>query len=116
MTYTEEEIECYTNILRNLNDGLGIYTPILEKIPLKKPEKVSCNNCGNIHFSKIKVFVSATNVFILFVVFLSKIILPKIAVTFRRKAFTRGHIIFKISWMRLGKNMIWISNQKFISN
>ena len=50
MTYTEEEIECYTNILKNLNDGLNIYTPILENIPLKKPEKVSCNNCGNTHF------------------------------------------------------------------
>ena len=49
MTYTEEEITCYTNILRNLNDGLNIYTPILGKIPLKKPEKVSCNNCGNTH-------------------------------------------------------------------
>ena len=52
MTYTKEEIECYTNILRNLNDGLGIYTPILENIPLKKPEKRSCENCGNKHFFK----------------------------------------------------------------
>ena len=39
MTYTKEEIECYTNIFKNLNDGLNIYTPILEKIPLKKPKK-----------------------------------------------------------------------------
>ena len=52
MTYTEEEIECYTNILRNLYDGLNNYTPILENIPLKKPEKLSCNNCGNTHFFK----------------------------------------------------------------
>ena len=52
MTYKEGEIECYTNILKNLNDGLGIYTPILENIPLKKPEKVSCKNCGNTHFFK----------------------------------------------------------------
>ena len=40
------------NILKNLNDGLGIYTPILENIPLKKPEKVSCKNCGNTRFFK----------------------------------------------------------------
>ena len=71
MTYTEEEIECYTNILKNLNDGLSIYTPILEKIPLKKPEKLSCNNCGNTHFFKDqgcrfcdKCFVSIGRVFI----------------------------------------------------
>ena len=56
MTYTEEEIECYTNILRNLNDGLNIYTSILEKIPLKKPEKVSCKNCGNTHCFKDQGF------------------------------------------------------------
>ena len=52
MAYTKEEIECYTNILRNLHDGLNIYTPILENIPLKKPKKLSCNNCGNTHFFK----------------------------------------------------------------
>ena len=52
MTYSKEEIECYTNILKNLNDGLGIYTPILENIPLKKPEKLSCDNFGNTHFFK----------------------------------------------------------------
>ena len=56
MTYTKEEIECYTNILKNLNDGLGIYTPILENIPLKKPEKLSCDNCGNTHFFKDQGF------------------------------------------------------------
>ena len=56
MTYTEEEIECYSNILKNLNDGLDIYTPILEKIPLKKPEKLSCENCGNKHFFKDQGF------------------------------------------------------------
>ena len=50
MTYTKEEIECYTNILKNLNGN--IYTPILENVPLKKPEKLSCNNCGNAHFFK----------------------------------------------------------------
>ena len=71
MTYTKEEIECYTNILRNLYDGLNIYTPILENIPLKKPEKLSCDNCGNTHFFKDqgfrfcnKCFVSIGRVFI----------------------------------------------------
>ena len=44
MKYSEEEIECYTNILRNLQDGLNIYTPILEKISLKKPKRISCEN------------------------------------------------------------------------
>ena len=39
MTYSEEEITCYTNILKNLNDGLDIYTPILENIPLTTPKK-----------------------------------------------------------------------------
>ena len=52
MTYSEEEITCYTNILKNLNDGLDIYTPILENIPLTTPKKVICNNCGNTHFFK----------------------------------------------------------------
>ena len=52
MIYTEEEINRYTNILRNLNDDLDIYTPILDNIPLKTPEKVSCKICGNTHFFK----------------------------------------------------------------
>ena len=56
MIYTKEEIECYTNILRNLNDGLNIYTPILDNIPIKNPEKVSCDNCGNTHFFKDRGF------------------------------------------------------------
>ena len=56
MTYTEEEIECYTNILKNLNDGMNIYTPIIDNIPLKTPEKVSCDNCGNTHFFKDRGF------------------------------------------------------------
>ena len=54
MIYTKEEIECYTNILKNLNDGLNIYAPILDNIPSKKPEKISCKNCGNKHFFKDK--------------------------------------------------------------
>ena len=52
MAYSEEEITLYSNILKNLNDGLDIYTPILENIPLKTPEKVSCKICGNTHFFK----------------------------------------------------------------
>ena len=39
MTYSKEEITQYTNILKNFNDGLNVYTPILENIPLKIPEK-----------------------------------------------------------------------------
>ena len=53
MVYSEEEITQYTNILRNFNDGLDVYTPVLDNhIPLKIPEKVSCENCGNTHFFK----------------------------------------------------------------
>ena len=52
MTYTKEEIELYTNILKNLNDGLNIYTPFLDNLQRKKPEKASCKNCGNKHFFK----------------------------------------------------------------
>ena len=52
MPYSEEEILHYTNILRNFNDGLNIYAPILENIPLKTPEKLSCENCGNTYFFK----------------------------------------------------------------
>ena len=53
MTYSEEEITQYTNILRNFNDGLDVYTPVLDNhIRLKTPEKLSCENCGNTHFFK----------------------------------------------------------------
>ena len=31
---------------------MNVYSPILENIPLKIPEKVSCENCGNTHFFK----------------------------------------------------------------
>ena len=98
MIYSEEGITQYLNILKNFNEGKDVYTPVLdEHIPLKIPEKVSCENCGNTHFSKITVSVTVTNVFILLVAFLSKILLPKTAVIFRRKVFTRGYIIIKIS-------------------
>ena len=53
MVYSEEEITQYTNILCNFNDGLNVYTPVLNnQIQLKIPEKVSCENCGNTHFFK----------------------------------------------------------------
>ena len=72
MTYSEEEIKKYLNILRNFNDGLDVYTPVLDKhIPLKISEKVSCENCGNAHFFKDhgfrycnKCFYSVGRVFI----------------------------------------------------
>ena len=72
MTYSEEEIKKYLNILRNFEDGLDVYTPVLDNhIPLKIPEKVSCENCGNTHFFKDhgfrycnKCFYSVGRVFI----------------------------------------------------
>ena len=56
MSYTEEEIECYSNILKNLNDGLDIYAPILDNIPLTTPKKVSFKICGNKRFFKDRGF------------------------------------------------------------
>ena len=53
MTYSEEEIQKYLNILQNYRDGLNIISPIKdEHIPPKIPEKVSYENCGNTHFFK----------------------------------------------------------------
>ena len=56
MTYSEEEITQYLNILKNFNEGKDVYAPVLENIPLKIPEKVSCENCGNTHFFKDQGF------------------------------------------------------------
>ena len=72
MTYSEEEIKKYLNILRNFENGLDVYTSVLDNhIPLKIPEKVSCENCGNTHFFKDhgfrycnKCFYSVGRVFI----------------------------------------------------
>ena len=72
MTYSEEEIEKYLNILQNFKDGLNIISPVKdENIPPKTPEKVSCENCGNTHFFKDggyryckKCFYSVGRVFI----------------------------------------------------
>ena len=73
MTYSEEEIQKYLNILQNYRDGLNIISPVKdENIPPKTPEKVSCENCGNTHFSKMVVSDTARNVFIQLFVFLSK--------------------------------------------
>ena len=45
MSYSEEEIQKYLNILQNVNDGLNIISPVKdENIPPKIPEKVSCEN------------------------------------------------------------------------
>ena len=53
MSYSQEEIKKYLNILQNVNDGLGIISPIKdEHISPKTPEKVSCENCGYTHFFK----------------------------------------------------------------
>ena len=49
MTYSEEEIKKYLNILHSLNGNYNS-TVFYDTIPLKTPEKVSCYNCGNTHF------------------------------------------------------------------
>ena len=51
MTYSEEEIQKYLNILHSFNGNYN-NTLFQDTIPLKKPEKVSCYNCGNTHFIK----------------------------------------------------------------
>ena len=96
-TYSDEEITQYTNILKNLNEGKDVYPPILENIPLKITEKLSCENCGNTNFFKDhgfrycnKCFYSIGRVFI-------KDFTSKDRCHFQKKVFTRGHIIIKIS-------------------
>ena len=72
MTYSEEEIQKYLNILQNYRDGLNIISPVKdEHIPPKTPERVSCENYGNTHFFKDggfryckKCFYSVGRVFI----------------------------------------------------
>ena len=49
MTYSEEEIQKYLNILHSFNGNYN-NTVFYDTIRLKKPEKVSCYNCGNTHF------------------------------------------------------------------
>ena len=51
MTYSEEEIQKYLNILQSYKDTFNNTSLIDEDtIPLKPPEKVSFHNCNNIHF------------------------------------------------------------------
>ena len=70
MTYSEEEIQKYLNILQNFKDGLNIISPVKdENIPPKTPERVSCEI---LIFSKMVVLDIARSVFIQLVVFLSK--------------------------------------------
>ena len=72
MSYSEEEIQKYLNILQNVNDGLNIISPVKnELVPPKTPEKVSCENCEYTHFFKDggyrfckKCFYSVGRVFI----------------------------------------------------
>ena len=53
MTYSEEEIEKYLNILESYKDTFNNTSLIFQdNIPLKTPEKVSCHNCDNTHFIK----------------------------------------------------------------
>ena len=51
MSYSEEEIQKYLNILHSFNVTYN-NTVFYDTIPLKTPEKVSCYNCGNTHFIK----------------------------------------------------------------
>ena len=71
MSYSEEEITQYLNILKNFNEGKDVYAPVLENLPPKIPQKLSCENCGNTHFFKDhgfrycnKCFYSVGRVFI----------------------------------------------------
>ena len=73
MTYSEKEIQKYLNILQNFKDGLNVYCSVKDdNMCPKTPEHISCENCGNTHFSKMVVFDIARSVFIQLAVFLSK--------------------------------------------
>ena len=51
MTYSEEEIQKYLNILQSYKDTFNnTYLISQDIIPLKPPEKVSCHICNNTHF------------------------------------------------------------------
>ena len=51
MSYSEEEIQKYLNILQSYKDTFNnTYLISQDTIPLKPLEKVSCHNCNNTHF------------------------------------------------------------------
>ena len=51
MSYSEEEIQKYLNILQSYKDTFNnTYLISQDTIPLKPPDKVSCHNCDNTHF------------------------------------------------------------------
>ena len=53
MSYSEEEIQKYLNILQSYKDTFNNTSLIFQDtIALKTPEKVSCYNCDNTHFIK----------------------------------------------------------------
>ena len=51
MTYSEEEIQRYLNILQSYKVTFNnTYLIDEDTFPLKPPEKVFCHNCNNTHF------------------------------------------------------------------
>ena len=70
MSYSEEEIQNYLNILQKYEDGLNIISPVKDElVPQKTPEKGSCENCENTHFFKDGGFRYCKKCFIQLVVF-----------------------------------------------
>ena len=73
MTYSEEEIQKYLNILQNVNDGLNIISPVKDEIFLPRLlKKFHVKIVEILTFSKMVVLDIARSVFIQLVVFLSK--------------------------------------------
>ena len=107
MTYSEEEIQKYLNILQNFKDGLNIISPVKEEhIPPKLPESVSCENCGNTHFFEDggfryckKCFYSVGRVFIK-------------EITFKDRCCFRQKCIYKREYHY--QNKIGEINRKFV--
>ena len=73
MSYSEEEIQKYLNILQNYKDSLNVVSPIKDKhIPPKLLKKFHVKIEAILIFSKMVVSDIARSVFIQLVVFLSK--------------------------------------------
>ena len=116
MTYSEEEIQKYLNILQNFKDGLNIISPIKnENIPPKTPEHISCENCGNTHFFKDggyryckKCFYSVGRVFIKEVTF-------KDRCCFRQKCIYKREYHYQNKIEEINKNcsLEMSSNEKY---